>query len=752
MTLSLKRIELSNFRSHESTVFEPTDEGITSISGKNGAGKSTIVDAIAWTLYGVKPKGVKKHSAFIREGAVVGKDKTYATIEMNVGGREIKVERRLVNKGATTECEVFEKNSKDEWVTIAGPSVTHAEPEIRKLVKMDKNGFLAAVLVQQKQVDQLISADQKDRAAVIEKLTGIASISAALQDARAEHNTLKKTAAETDIDEDGLEKSKKELLKIENDISVRTEKLSKLTDKEQELRTLGIELKKEVDVGEASITASAEAKERIAALTATIEAQESELERVIKEKDAKKAKISALSSGSSLEEVVANRTELQNSADAISQRMFGIKNNLLNLNEKEERYQEVLEVSRVKDLETAQSGLDAQKEKLASTHKAVESQKNLVTSLASKVESITNAIAVIGGTQGECPTCLQSVADVDVAIDSLRNEIRALKESQEKALTNQEKAEQSIPHIEKNIEKFDLLIESISGVKTVREDIVASEKELSALNGEKVALDKEIKSLNKIVSELEVQEEMRQEYQEVLTRAQNISVQIDGHRKSILEAQGHLKATMTQKSLESKKTKLEDARNKYLEVSRKLGEDKGELNVQAERKKHLSEKISIQEKEITKHKELLKSVEIAGTTFSLIEEFRSDRINSSVPVIEQYASDLLSKFTEGKFTDLKIDSKYNVVVGLADGTTRPTGLLSGGELSAAAMSLRLAISMLLNGGASQSLIVLDEVLVSQDANRAELILNTIKEVCKGQVVLIAHNDSINDIADKIVQL
>ena len=68
------------------------------------------------------------------------------------------------------------------------------------------------------------------------------------------------------------------------------------------------------------------------------------------------------------------------------------------------------------------------------------------------------------------------------------------------------------------------------------------------------------------------------------------------------------------------------------------------------------------------------------------------------------------------------------------------------------MSLRLAIAMLLNSGADQNTVILDEVLVSQDGARAEQILSTIKEMFQGQVVLIAHNESIDSIADKIVTL
>ena len=50
------------------------------------------------------------------------------------------------------------------------------------------------------------------------------------------------------------------------------------------------------------------------------------------------------------------------------------------------------------------------------------------------------------------------------------------------------------------------------------------------------------------------------------------------------------------------------------------------------------------------------------------------------------------------------------------------------------------------------MLILDEVLVSQDSERAENILNTIQQVVSGQVIIIAHNGIVEAIADKVVEL
>ena len=202
-------------------------------------------------------------------------------------------------------------------------------------------------------------------------------------------------------------------------------------------------------------------------------------------------------------------------------------------------------------------------------------------------------------------------------------------------------------------------------------------------------------------------------------------------------------------TLRGKLTSSSNIRNSALIAYSNLKETTAVLEAQTI---FMEERISKSEDEVTRYKALLKNVEVAANSIEVIEEFREERIRTSVPIVGVFASDLLTRFTEGKFTQFKLDEKFNASVVLANGSERQVGLLSGGELSAAAISLRLAISMLLNSGNANNMVILDEVLVSQDGPRAEQILATIKEVCQGQVLMISHGPNTTEIADKVVEL
>lgn len=760
MALSLKRVELTNIRSHGHIVFEPADQGLTSISGPNGAGKSTLVDSVAWILYGTKPQGVSKVIAIVKEGTELGKDRCFASLDLEIDGRLIRIVRKFVNKGGSVECEVLESTADvDEagepttvWKNVAGPAVSHAELYIRKLLRMDEKGFLAAILIQQKQVDQLISATPRERAAVIEKLTGIASVTAAVTESRQEYNNLRKMASFSTVNENELEEFKKEKAQLETELHSKTALYNRLVSEEKELKKRGAELKEEVERETEKFDAASEAKDRLTGLKASVEAKEKELVRVVADKDAKKEKLSTLSSGGSLSDIETKLAKLRSTVSKLNDAIASRRSRLETVEATLTAHEELIGKSKIKELEPAREGLEAQLKKIAAAEAKGEQLKKERAAILGKQDSLATAIEVIRDGHGECPTCLQKVADVKAAVDSLTAESEELSGRLATLASNEEKVKAALTTAEDARSKFELLVEALASTTDLQVTRDTLTSELSEQAGAKKAAEGEVAAMERVYSEVKSQEDLKNDYSRLLSTAQAISTEIETMKNEMAEIQATDFGTLTNAALNKLRKKLEDARTEYMNIASSLTEEKGDIKLLREKVKHLEEKIGQQEIAIKKHQELLKSVEVAANSTQLLEEFRSNRIEHSVPLIEAYASDLLSRFTEGKFTRLKIDGKFNATVMLADGRERAIGLLSGGELSAASMSLRLAISMLLNGGSSQSLIIMDEVLVSQDASRAELILTTVKDVCRGQVILIAHNDSINDVADKLFQL
>ncbi|MFN6963643.1 MAG: AAA family ATPase [Pyrinomonadaceae bacterium] len=85
--MHISKVELENIKSHASTTFD-FSPGTTAITGENGAGKTTIIEAIAWALFDVLEY---KKDEFVRRGAQKGSVRV--TFESGLDEREYQVYR-----------------------------------------------------------------------------------------------------------------------------------------------------------------------------------------------------------------------------------------------------------------------------------------------------------------------------------------------------------------------------------------------------------------------------------------------------------------------------------------------------------------------------------------------------------------------------------------------------------------------------------------------------------------------------------
>jgi exonuclease SbcC len=136
----------------------------------------------------------------------------------------------------------------------------------------------------------------------------------------------------------------------------------------------------------------------------------------------------------------------------------------------------------------------------------------------------------------------------------------------------------------------------------------------------------------------------------------------------------------------------------------------------------------------------------------LFTEFRGFLISRIRPTLADFSSRLMSDMTDGRYTMVELDEKYNLRV-LDSGQYYGVERFSGGEKDLANLCLRLAISEALteSAGLNRSFVILDEVFGSQDDERKELIIRGLGNLRHRfpQIMLITH---VNDIKDRVESL
>jgi len=175
----IRNVELVNFLSHSDTKLE-FDSGATVFVGENGAGKSSIIDAITFSLFGEHTR--KNNKGLIRRGANQG----FAKIEFSANGKNYQAIRKIDSKGTLTAQ--FTENVDGKHSTIAegerkqfGESMTK---HVEEAFAMDFEKLQIASIVQQGELNSIIKAKPKEFKELLNAIIGIDKLDTALASMR----------------------------------------------------------------------------------------------------------------------------------------------------------------------------------------------------------------------------------------------------------------------------------------------------------------------------------------------------------------------------------------------------------------------------------------------------------------------------------------------------------------------------------------------------------------------------------------
>ena len=152
------RLELKNFMSYGEDIPALDFSGMHTLclSGENGHGKSALLDAITWSLWGESRAGKNKHDELVRIGA--DEMSVHFTFEMD--GQRYRAVRKY-SKKATGRIWELQSETEDQglgtgWRSLTGNSAGETEKAIQKLLRMSYDTFLNSAYLRQGQADQFV--------------------------------------------------------------------------------------------------------------------------------------------------------------------------------------------------------------------------------------------------------------------------------------------------------------------------------------------------------------------------------------------------------------------------------------------------------------------------------------------------------------------------------------------------------------------------------------------------------------------
>lgn len=169
--LQVKRIEIDGFRGFPkaSASFDLMTP-VVQLHGENHQGKSSVLNAIEWCLYGDQCTGVKSGIRERKDWEIVNRNASQARVELEIETDEGTLKlKRVEDRGRG-------KRGKTIEVTLADGSIKkgdNAEREITRIVRLSFRDFATTVYQHQETIREIIIQEPRVRNDAIDRLLGL---------------------------------------------------------------------------------------------------------------------------------------------------------------------------------------------------------------------------------------------------------------------------------------------------------------------------------------------------------------------------------------------------------------------------------------------------------------------------------------------------------------------------------------------------------------------------------------------------
>ena len=171
------KLALKNFLSYGEDVppLDFTQFHIACLSGNNGQGKSALLDALTWAVWGEGRKASQEKKAdnsLLR----IGQKDMQVEFVFDLEGDRYRIIRTfsLAQKGSRSglEFQVFNQEDK-EYVSLTGPSIRKTQEKITKTLRIDYQTFINSAFILQGRIDEFSRKSARERKEILSEILGL---------------------------------------------------------------------------------------------------------------------------------------------------------------------------------------------------------------------------------------------------------------------------------------------------------------------------------------------------------------------------------------------------------------------------------------------------------------------------------------------------------------------------------------------------------------------------------------------------
>lgn len=153
------RLKLTNFLSYRDAEIDLSNIDSAALTGENGSGKSSLLDAITFALFGEGTRGgARQMDAYVTTGA----DECRVEMEFELANQYYRIVRHRSIARNKSLLELFFRDYTGAWQAISGKNISDTDTKIAEILRMDYRTFTASAFVLQGKADSL-TADMTDQ-------------------------------------------------------------------------------------------------------------------------------------------------------------------------------------------------------------------------------------------------------------------------------------------------------------------------------------------------------------------------------------------------------------------------------------------------------------------------------------------------------------------------------------------------------------------------------------------------------------
>lgn len=779
----LNTLRLANYKQY-STLTLDFREGLVGVIGKNGAGKSTIFEAILYCLFGRD----ESNKSLVRSSFADPKANVELQLDFSIGEVGYRVRREFRGKAMAVGAELFKND------LLVAKGVSAVNDELVRVLNMERDAFKRSVFSGQKELSELSDSTGEARKRMVRRMLGLDTLDEVQTRVNTDARDLSSQVAgqrQNLLSDEALEVLKNEMAEREkiladNELALQAEtaRLQSLDEKyraerqkfeEEEQRSARHNaLQRELAQAQERLAGLAGQQENLRGKISSLQQQQAQLDKQRSEFAGYEADRKNFDRLDADRQRQLNRDTYASQIQALQAPIQQSRERLATFDASLLEHDNVEVALREKQAEI--ETLNQQREAKVVEMRAIEAS---LSALQERVNDRRAKIAQLEaiGRGGECPTCFQPVLDAyDSVLSQLDREISNI-QTTEKAVLEQQLTQ---------------VIELGKGLRSQRDEaektaqhhraelarLAELARQRSAESDNLKKLDTEVARLQIILREIGGVQFDEAAYQVLKTK---LATEEPRHREFLsqenyvarelpaaLAALNTAEVGMTEasKKMAALTADLADVNfdAKRYEVAKQAVTTFNEtLSAQSERVRALektkfglqgeqskaAEKRHAHERILVQINDKLEEVELLRKLAEMVGLFKTEILEKVSPGISREASELFSRITKGKYEGIRVDENFDFAI--ADGGQfYPIERFSGGEVDLANFCLRIAITkaiMELSGtGQRLEFLAFDEIFGSQDEERRlemMLALHYLQEQFR-QIYIVSHIESLKD--------